>query len=238
MVAARRAPGFWLDFSAGMAGERAQLVVATREKLGSSETRRLRREGLVPGVLYGSGVPRHFAVDRLELRRVLSGGQGLHAIVDVLVDGKGKPHHAVLKDYQLDPLRSNLTHVDLHEVRLDRKIQAQVALELVGIPEGVSMGGLLQQVVREINVEALPMGLPERLELDVSALEIGDSLQLGAVAVPEGVTILDDLETTVASVTVSRRALAEDEEAVEGEEAAEDGEAEEEPSAEAETAAD
>lgn len=213
---------FWLDFEADMSQERPQLAVSSRERLGSSESRRLRRQGLVPGVLYGNGEPRHFTVDVFELRRVLSGSYGLNAILDVVVDGTGGPHHAVLKEYQLDPLRSTLSHIDLHEVRLDRPIQTQVAVELVGVPVGVSMGGLLQQIVREITVEALPMQIPERFELDVSDLAIGDSIQLSAVSIPPDVSLLDDPETTVASVVVSRRALAEEEEGVaEGEEAAE-----------------
>jgi large subunit ribosomal protein L25 len=204
-----------------MAGQTVELVVKLRESTGSRESRRLRRQGLVPGVLYGSGEPRAFCVEERELRRVLTGSHGMHAILDVVLDGHGKAHHAVLKDYQLDPRRSTLMHVDLHEVRLDRPIQTQVAVELVGTPEGVSAGGVLQLVTREVALEALPMEVPERLELDVSALGIGDSARVGQITAPAGVTLLADPDTVVAAVLAPTVLRVEEEEAVEEEAAAE-----------------
>jgi len=187
-----------------MAGERERLVVQERDSCGSRESRRLRRDGFVPGVLYGSGNPRAFYVNERELRRVLTGDHGLHAILDVVLDGQEKAHHAVLKDYQLDARRSTLMHVDLHEVRLDRPIQTQVAIEAVGTPEGVTQGGILQVLVHQANVEALPMEIPDRLEVDVTALNIGDSAQMAALQVPERVTLLDDPETVIVAVIAPR----------------------------------
>jgi len=211
-----------------MAGERVRLEVRERDDCGSRIARRLRREGFVPGVLYGSGDPQPFYVGERELRRALGGSHGTHAILDVVLEGKKKEHHAVLKDYQLDPIRSSLVHVDLHEVRLDRPIQAQVAVELLGEAAGVKLGGLLSQILREVTVEALPMAIPERFELDVSALEIGDGIKVAEIVAPDGVTILDDPEAVVASVVAPRRVeLPEDEVAeVEGEEVGEAEEAE------------
>ena len=160
-----------------MAGERIQLGVKARESAGSAESRRLRAAGMIPGVLYGSGKKAHpFVVEERELRRVLTGDHGLHAILDVVFDDQKTMHHAVLKDYQLDPVRPRLLHVDLHEVRLDQVIQAQVAVEPIGESPGVKEGGVLTLVLREINVEALPMEVPDRLELDISGMAIGDSL--------------------------------------------------------------
>jgi large subunit ribosomal protein L25 len=112
-------------------------------------------------------------------------------------------------------------HVDLHEVRLDRPIQTQVAVELVGTPEGVSAGGVLQLVTREVALEALPMEVPERLELDVSALGIGDSARVGQITAPAGVTLLADPDTVVAAVLAPTVLRVEEEEAVEEEAAAE-----------------
>jgi large subunit ribosomal protein L25 len=216
-----------------MAGDRITLVVTPREELGSRSSRRLRREGLVPGILYGSGNPRAFAVGERELRHALTGEHGLHAILDVVLEGQKTAHHAVLKDYQLDPVRSTLLHVDFHEVRLDRPIQAQVAVELIGTAEGVTRGGLLQQVLREVTVEALPMEMPDRLELDVTALDLGDSLRVADLAAPGNATVLDDPETVIVSVVTTRRATAE--EGLEAEEAAaEEGAAEPEAEAGAE----
>jgi large subunit ribosomal protein L25 len=222
-----------------MAGERVRLEVKQREVCGSRPSKRLRRQGFIPGVLYGSGKPRAFYVEERALRRALGGDHGMHAILDVVLDGQQKAHHAVLKDYQLDPRRSTLLHIDLHEVRLDRPIQASVAVELVGTPQGVTLGGVLTQLAREVTVEALPMEVPERLELDVSGLEIGEQARVGDIAAPEGITILDDPETVVAAVAAPRKMeLPEEEveEAAEAEEAeAAEAEAEEaaEPSAEA-----
>jgi large subunit ribosomal protein L25 len=185
-----------------MAGERVKLQVKSRDGRGGAASRRLRAEGFVPGVLYGDGKAAHpFAVAERELRRVLTGEHGLHAILDVVLEGQQNAHHAVLKDYQLDPTRARLLHIDLHEVRLDRAIQAQVVVELVGESEGVKEGGVLSQVNRELTVEALPMEVPDRLELDVSRMTIGDSLRVSDLRVPEGVKILTDLVAVLATVT-------------------------------------
>jgi large subunit ribosomal protein L25 len=185
-----------------MAGERVKLQVKERESRGSASSRRLRENGLVPGVLYGNGGQAHpFCIEERELRRVLTGDHGLHAILDVVLEGQQKAHHAVLKEYQLDPTRARLLHIDLQEVRLDQAIHTQVVVELVGESEGVKEGGVLSQVNREVNVEALPMEVPDRLELDVSSMVIGDTLRVSDLRVPEGVKLLDDPETVLASVT-------------------------------------
>lgn len=188
-----------------MAGDRLKLEVETREACGSAEARRLRARGMVPGVLYGSGKQAAtFAVRERELRRVLTGDHGRHAILDVIVGEAKATHHAVLKDYQLHPTRSRVVHIDLQEVRLDRPIQAQVAVELIGESEGQTMGGILTQIVREVNVEALPMSVPDRIELDISAMDIGDSLRLADLVAPEGVTLLDGEDVVLASVSAPR----------------------------------
>jgi large subunit ribosomal protein L25 len=203
-----------------MAGERVKLEVEAREELGSAEARRLRARGFVPGVIYGKGDGADaFAISERELRRALTGDHGTHAILDVVLGGK-KVRHAVLKEFQLHPTRGRLVHVDLQEVRLDQPIQAAVAVELVGEPEGVTAGGVLTQVAREVHVEALPMEVPDRLELDVSGLGIGDSMRVADVAAPEGVTILDDPDAVVATVGQPTR-VEEPEEMLEAEEAAE-----------------
>ncbi len=220
-----------------MAGERIKLEVKEREGRGSADSRRLRRQGLIPGVLYGRGKPPHpFAVAERELRRVLSGDSGLHAILDVVVDGQETARPSVLKDYQQHVPSGRLSHIDLHEVRLDQPIQTQVSVTLVGEPAGVKEGGVLSQVSREINVEALPMEIPDHLELDVSGMGIGDTLRLADLPAQEGVTYLDDPEETVlASVQVPAVIVEpepEEEELEEGEEGAELAEGEEAPEGE------
>ena len=185
-----------------MAGERVKLQVKSRESRGSAASRRLRSNGLIPGVLYGNGdKAQPFAIEERVLRRALTGDHGLHAILDVVLEGQQGAHHAVLKEYQLDPTRSRLLHIDLQEVRLDQAIHAQVVVDLVGESEGAKEGGVLSQVVREVNVEALPMEVPERLELDVSAMVIGDTLRVSDLRAPAGVKLLDDEETVLATLT-------------------------------------
>jgi large subunit ribosomal protein L25 len=192
-----------------MAGERTKLVVAYRERLGSAESRRLRREGIVPGVLYGNGEPVAICIAERELRRALTGAAGLHSILDVEIDGKGKTHASILKEYQVDPVRGGVTHVDLQEVRLDRTIRASVAVQLLGGEDapGVREGGVLSQPLREVSVEALPLEVPEHLDLDVSGMEIGGTLRISDLSTPDGVTLLDDPETVVATVTAPTKVV-------------------------------
>jgi large subunit ribosomal protein L25 len=203
--------------------------------MGSAESRRLRRQGLIPGVLYGRERPVAISIPERSLRAALTTRGGLNAVLDVVVD-EGEVHSSVLKEYQQHPVKGQITHVDLQEVRLDQPIHATVPLQLHGEPAGALEGGVLTQVTNELNVEALPMEVPEHLEADVSALQIGESLRLSALEPPAGVTLLDDLEETVlATVTAPIREEEPEEEAVEGE-AAEGPEGEagaEEPAADA-----
>ncbi|HET8893835.1 MAG TPA: 50S ribosomal protein L25 [Gaiellaceae bacterium] len=210
-----------------MAGERTKLVVTERTELGTRETKRLRKQGRIPGVLYGSGAPVAISIAEPELRRALTGKAGLHSILDVEIDGVGKSHASILKEYQVDPLRGRVTHVDLQEVRLDRAIHASVTVQLIGGENapGVKEGGVLSQPLREVNVEALPLEVPEHLELDVSRMAIGDNLRIADLHVPEGVTLLDDTETVVATLTVPTRVVEPEPEEVEGEEGEEGAEA-------------
>jgi large subunit ribosomal protein L25 len=219
-----------------VAGERVRLEVEQREGRGSADARRLRRQGVIPGVLYGRGkAPHAICIPERTLRRVLTGDSGLHAILDVVLDGQKTTHPSILKDYQQDVLTGRLAHVDLQEVRLDQPIQAQVVVELVGESEGVKEGGVLSQVVREITVEALPLEVPERIEVDVTAMQMGDTLRLSDVAAQDGVKFLDDPEETViATVTVPTQIVEPEPEEEELEEGVELAEGEEAPEAAAE----
>ncbi len=180
-----------------------QLAVSTRTDGGSRASRRLRRAGRVPGVLYGGGdEPLSFDVDARELRLALARAG---AVVDLSVDG-GKATPAVLKEAQRHPVRGETVHVDLLRVRLDRPIHAVVPLELTGVDDspGVREGGIMEQPIRELNVEALPTAIPEAIVHDVSELQIGDTLTLQAVSAPDGVTLLDEAETMLATVSAPR----------------------------------
>jgi large subunit ribosomal protein L25 len=222
-----------------MAEERVKLQVLARDSRGSAAWRRLRAQGLIPGVLYGNGDEAHpFSIEERELRKALTGDHGLHAILDVVLEGQQKAHHAVVKDYQLDPVRTRLLHIDLHEVRLDQAIQTDVVVELVGEAIGQKEGGVLSQINREVRVEALPMEVPDHLDLDVSAMVIGDSVRLSDLRVPDGVTLLDDPETVLATLSPPTKIEEPEPEEVEGEEGEEiEGEAEEGAEGEGEAAA-
>ena len=183
------------------ASKRPQLKVEERPERGSRATRRLRRQGLVPGVVYGGkdGGCSSFSVDARELRRVLIAGS---AVFDVDTGDGTRP--VIVKDQQHHPVRDHVTHIDLLEVRLDEKIQTTVALEVTGVEEapGVKEGGVLEHVTRELNVMALPTDIPENVTVDVSHLEIAGTMHLSEVAAPEGVEFLDDPEETiVATIT-------------------------------------
>jgi large subunit ribosomal protein L25 len=186
-----------------MATATTKLDVAGREPHGSRTARRLRRAGRIPGVLYGGEVePVSFSVDARELRVALAGSG---AVVDLSVDGS-KPTPVVLKEAQRDPVRGHTTHVDLLRVRLDKPIHAVVPLELTGVEDtpGVKEGGILEQLTRELNIEALPTAIPESIVHELGELQIGDTLALEAVVFPDGVTLLDDPAITVATVSAPR----------------------------------
>lgn len=211
-----------------------KLEVRERHEIGSRRSRRLRADGLIPGVLYGKGHARAIAVPERGLRSAMTGASGLHAILDVVIEGQSTVHPSILAEYQQDPIRGTISHVDLREVRLDQPINATVSIQLVGEPVGVKSGGMLSLVARELHVEALPADVPEHIEIDVTALEVGDVLRLEDVPAIDKVTILDDPhETVIATVAVPRgfaeleeADAAEAAEAAEGEEGAAEGAAE------------
>jgi large subunit ribosomal protein L25 len=213
-----------------VSGDRLKLEVQEREERGSRHTRRLRAQGIIPGVLYGKGHARPIAVPERELRAVMTGPSGLHAILDVVIEGQKTVHPSILAEYQQDPIRGTISHIDLREVRLDQPIHATVVVQLVGEAVGVKAGGMLSLVTREIQVEALPGEVPEHIEVDITHLEVGDVLRLSDVPPIDKVVLLDDPnETVIATVSVPR-GYAELEEAEaaaaeEGEEGAAEGEA-------------
>jgi large subunit ribosomal protein L25 len=178
-------------------------------------------------VLYGNGHSRAIVVPERDLRAAMTGPSGLHAILDVVVEGQKTVHSSILADYQQDPVRGTLLHIDLREVRLDQPIHAAVVVHLVGESAGVKTGGVLSLVTREIQVEALPADVPEHIDVDISAMEVGDVLRLEDISAIANVTFLDDPhETVIATVSTPRGLVELEEEEAEAEEG-EEGEAEE-----------
>jgi large subunit ribosomal protein L25 len=215
--------------------DRPTLEVDPRTERGARATRRLRKDGFVPGVVYGGRGQEDatsFKVNARTLRHVLVDGS---ALIDLKVDGKTLP--VIVKDRQLDPVRDELIHIDLLEVRLDEKIQTQVGVHLEGIEEapGVKEGGVLEQVSHQLNIEALPTAIPEAILVDVSGMEIAATMHLSEITAPEGVEFLDDLEETIIATVVVPTEVEEPEEIEEETElVGEDGEPIEAPAEEGE----
>jgi large subunit ribosomal protein L25 len=188
-----------------------KLDVSSRAAEGSRAARRLRRSGRVPGIVYGGGGDSvSFDADARELRLALARSG---AVLDLSVDGE-KATPVVLKEAHRDPVRGETVHVDLLRVRLDEAIQAVVPLELTGIEDapGVKEGGVLEQITRELNVQALPTAIPESIVQDIGEMQIGETIVLTALSAPEGVALLDDPETVLATLSPPRLQTEEEEE--------------------------
>src|ERR1039458_1434949 len=209
-----------------MADATTKLAVSSRAAEGSRAVRRLRRSGRVPGIVYGGGGGSvSFDADARELRLALARSG---AVLDLSVDGE-KATPVVLKEAQRDPVRGETVHVDLLRVRLDEAIHAVVPLELTGAEEapGVKEGGVLEQITRELNVQALPTAIPESISYDIGEMQIGDTIALEALSAPEGVELLDDPETVLATMSPPRLQTEAEEEIEAETELVGEGEAEE-----------
>jgi len=185
-----------------MASKRSTLKAAPREDFGSRSSRRMRREGLVPGVVYSGGSEASpFQVSERDVRGIVNEGA---ALFDLEIDGS-KAVPVVIKEAQHHPVRGSFQHLDLMQVNLKEAIQAEVTIELEGVEDapGVKGGGVLEHVTREITVEALPTDIPDNICVDVSALEINDTLTLSAVTAPDGVTFLAEEPEEIPIVIVS-----------------------------------
>ena len=199
-----------------MAKTTTKLDVRSRDAAGSRAARRLRRSGRVPGVVYGGGGESlGFDADARELRLALAASG---AVLDLSLDG-GKATPVVLKEAQRHPVRGETVHVDLLRVRLDEAIHALVGLELTGVEEapGVKEGGVLEQITRELNVEALPTDIPESIVYDIGEMQIGDTVLLSAITAPRGLTLLDEVEETVIATLSPPKLQAEVAEEIEAE---------------------
>jgi len=200
--------------------EKVTLVVQPRDLTGSRNARRLRKSGLIPGVLYGHGKEATaFAVDPHALRPVLVGG-GTHAVLSVTVEGHSKAHNAIVKELELDRVKSTVTHIDLQEIRLDETIETTVAVSFEGEAIGLKSGGMLDESTREVTIKGLVTAIPERLVLDISAMDINDTAKVGDLVVPEGIEVMNDPEEVLCSLLPPRKVEEELEEGAEGAEGA------------------
>jgi large subunit ribosomal protein L25 len=180
-----------------------ELAVTVREKTGKGAARQLRREGKVPGVLYGQGECLLLTIEPDSLVKILKAQAGGAALVSLTLTGaKTKPNRtALLRDFQVDPVEGNILHADLFEISMNKPIRVKVPLHLTGgMPAGVKEGGILHHNMRELHIECLPAVLPDFIEVDASGLAITQGIHLKDLAAREGVRYLDDPEQMVVSV--------------------------------------
>ena len=202
-------------------------AVEARDSRGKSAARALRRSGMVPGVVYGGGrEATAIAIDAAKFERMLETSEaGVNTIIELTGSSPATGRTVIAKELQREAVRGRLVHVDLYEVDLKTKIEVSVPIHLVGTAAGVVLGGVLDQQQREINLMCLPNAIPDSIDVDVSALELGDSLHISDLTVPEGADVAIDESLTVATVLVPRglKDGADEEEGEETEEAAEGG---------------
>lgn len=195
-----------------------KFAIELREARGKGGARKLRQRGMAPGVVYGGGRPAtSIAFDVATLERILETSHGgLNTLIDLEGDTPATGRTVIAKELQREPIRGQITHVDFFEIDLKEKIEVSVPIHLVGIPAGVVLGGVLDQQQREVVLLCMPDAIPDEIEVDVSGMELGDSLHIRDLGVPAGTEFHTDDSLTVATVLVPR-GLKEDEEQPEGE---------------------
>ena len=179
------------------------LTAQWRKETGKGAARTLRRQALIPAVFYGPEVdPVHLSLNYRDLEKLIKTGAGENVIIDLAIEtGESSlSHRAMLKEIQQDPVKQTILHVDLYEISMDKKIEVEVPITLTGTPKGVSEGGILQQVTRTLEISCLPDNIPDAFELEVTELDIGDSLHVSDLRIPQDVEVLVEEELTIATV--------------------------------------
>lgn len=191
------------------------LAVEVREGTGKGAARKLRAQGRVPAVLYGRGKDSvSLSLDPAVLQRVLSTSHaGMNTLIDLTGATVVSGRTVLVKDLQRDPVRGRILHADLFEVDLAQTVEVSVPIHVTGTPKGVVMGGILDQTLREIELECLPRSIPDEIVVDVSGLDIGDGVHVRDLALPQGVELLTDGDLGVLQIVLP---AAEEVEAVEG----------------------
>ncbi len=202
--------------------ELLELNAVTRTNTGKGQSRTLRREGRLPAVLYGPNTdPVMLTINLGELEDIAKGGGAGQALLSITVDGAKKPRTAMIKELQVSPLSRDYLHVDFYEVDMKNKINVMVPVTTTGKCVGIEMGGMLQLIRRELEVLCLPGDIPEFIEIDITELNIGDSVHVEDVKLEGDVEIPHDVDFTILTIL---SALMAEEEVEEEEEALEEGE--------------
>jgi large subunit ribosomal protein L25 len=182
--------------------EKIALTAQVREKAGKGVARGLRRNQMVPAVLYSHGKSTPISMGNKDVTKILNTEGGEHALINLKVEGgkEGTDKLALIKDYQIDPRNGALIHVDLMEVAMNEKVKIPVAVHLSGSSIGVKEGGILQHGVREVEIECLPNQIPEHFEVNISELKINESIHVRDIKVAEGVRMLTDGDATIVTI--------------------------------------
>lgn len=183
--------------------ELLELSANIRQNKGKGVSKALRRQGLVPGIFYGpKTAPLALSIESLEIDKIFKHTGSNKAPLNLKIkNGDTVKKTAMIKDLQVHPVSRKYLHVDFYEIAMDKKIQVKVPVELTGTAKGAEAGGTLQLITREIDVLCLPMDIPESITIDVSEMEIGDSIHVEELPVPENVEIIADTDYTVVTVS-------------------------------------
>ncbi len=195
-------------------------TVEVRKKTGKEAAKKLRKQGLIPAILYGPQTdPVPLTVRLNELKKILLRHRGEQIIFNLTVQGNGQSTQkmALIKELQYHPVTDEIIHADFYEVRMDRPVEVDVPVEIVGKAKGVERGGLLEVLMHEITVSCLPDRIPDKIEIDVSELDVGDTLHIRDLTPPEGVSFAEDPEAPVVTIVEVEEEGAGEEEAEGGE---------------------
>ncbi len=196
-----------------------KITATTRKEKGKEVAKKLRKGGMLPAVVYGHKTdPIPLTLELKQLITLLGGGKSESKLINLSVEGNGGPSEktVMIKELQIDPITRHYLHVDFFEVSMDEEVTLSIPIELTGDPAGVEMGGILQQVRRELEIKCLPSQIPDSISVDVSALNIGDSVHLKDVSLPSGIKVLEDEDLTIVTIlapTVEKEPVAEEVEA-------------------------
>ncbi len=183
--------------------KQVEMTVQVREKTGKEVARKLRRQGLLPAIIYGretENIP--LAVEANELKKILFRHRGEQLIFNLNLKNNGSESRkmAIVKEIQVHPVTDEPLHVDFYEVSLEREIEVEVPVEIVGKAKGMERGGILEVITRELTISCLPMAIPNSIKIDVSSLDIGDSFHVEDLPAMEGIRVLDPPKTTILTI--------------------------------------
>jgi large subunit ribosomal protein L25 len=184
--------------------EISELKAEKREVVGKEASKKLRRQGLVPAVVYSDGNALSITVNAREFSTLTHAGAGTHVIVKLKVEGDKKQPNAIIKEVQYNPVKKEYFHIDFQEIAMNEKITSSISISLVGDSSGVKLGGMLENHLWEFEAEGMPKDMPDHIEVDISDLNIGDVLHVSDIVMPKGVTIVTDPTTVIMAVSAPK----------------------------------